>query len=583
MSLNKILPIFLLLLLFSKGAHSEVLIPSESDKESMAVYLVMDTDIDYPAFTRDIDNNMTFSTNNYNVRDGRLEASACMLTNIQLGSYDYLGNYYREEDANLYLVNSVYEQYGIKNLAKILAKDSEIRVEEYAASLNMELEVNTSCENTTQSDGADLYNKDMFFIPHYLYVLLSQLQSQKINSITQDSVLIKYTFDEIKAMSEDYELVVADQEKSKAELLSRYESLANNNSKEYIGSLFVTLEDYKQSFCTLDYSGADGIAAIGYRLLGDDMLASPDLINYFEQKNISLNLSSNENKYSLVFENINEAYGKIRDNIEANNNAVCTFFVDYPANLMKLSAALLREGYIKRPLFGKLLSEQETGDLFAQNEGYENFTQYRFARTIGASKSQLSTLKKFNIFNAENFSSIQSELLEASYDERAEIEIVLSYLSDKEAAKKKGMGVLEYKALRIAREERMAKKVREDEIKRQQEFARDYPFTAIISCAMSGQSHLNIIPCFAKSKYGAETELEVRNGETYALYKFYNLSEAGRETYDGLEIPLKRSFNIQAQNANETLLLTVQIIDNGTGDVIYTDAASQYGVINISN
>ena len=51
-----------------------------------------------------------------------------MLTNIQIGNWDYLGAYYRKEDENLYLVNSVYEQYGIKNLAKILAKDSEVKV-----------------------------------------------------------------------------------------------------------------------------------------------------------------------------------------------------------------------------------------------------------------------------------------------------------------------------------------------------------------------------------------------------------------------------------------------------------------------
>ena len=298
MFLKKIIPIFLLTFFQYNNLHGEVLVPSESDKQSMAVYLFMDPDSEIPAFNRDIDNNLTFSSNNYNVQDGRLEASACMLTDIQLGNWDYLGEYYRKEDSNLYLVNSVYEQYGIKNLAKILAQDSEIKLEEYAESLNMQLEVNTSCENTTQSRGSDLYNKDMFFIPHYMYVLLSQLQSKKINNITKENMLISYTFDEIKTMSEDYELVLADQEKAKAKLMSEYEALAKTGSKEYIGSLFVALDKNTQSFCTLDYAGADGIAAIGYRLLGDSMLADADLINYLEQINISLNLTSNENNYS---------------------------------------------------------------------------------------------------------------------------------------------------------------------------------------------------------------------------------------------------------------------------------------------
>mgnify|MGYP001284180477 CR=1 FL=1 len=466
MLLNKIIPIFLLVLLQFNNAHGEVLVPSESDKQSLAVYLVMDPDSEISAFTRDIDNNLTFSSSNYNVQEGRLEASACMLTNIQIGNWDYLGAYYKKEDENLYLVNSVYEQYGIKNLAKILAKDSEVKLEEYAASLNMQLEVNTFCENTTQSNGSYLYNKDMFFIPHYLYVLLSQLQSQKINGITQDSLLISYTFDEIKAMSEDYELVVADQEKTKAELMSRYESLANTNSKEYIGSLFVALEDYNQSFCTLDYSGADGIAAIGYRLLGDSMLADPNLINYLEEKNISLNLASNENKYSLVFENINEAYGRIRDRFEADDNPICTFFIDYPANLMKLSAALLREGYIKRPIFGKLLSEQETGDLFAKNEGFENYRQYRFAGTIGASMESIAALDKFGIKNLETFASQIERMNSSGYVNGDAIPDVLAFSKDEIIAKEKQTTAL------IVKNEREEKKRIEEQkriVKRQKD------------------------------------------------------------------------------------------------------------------
>ena len=94
---------------------------------------------------------------------------------------------------------------------------------------------------------------------------------------------------------------------------------------------------------------------------------------------------------------------------------------------------------------------------------------------------------------------------------------------------------------------------------------------------------LNIVACFVGGKYSAETSLEIRNGETFNLYKPYNLMQAGNETRDGLEINLKKNFKIKAQNSHETLVLSLEIKENSTGRSMYNDAAGKYGVIHVSN
>ena len=100
---------------------------------------------------------------------------------------------------------------------------------------------------------------------------------------------------------------------------------------------------------------------------------------------------------------------------------------------------------------------------------------------------------------------------------------------------------------------------------------------------MSGGDHINIFGCFVGGKYGVDTELEITNGQNYQMYKVYNLGQAGNEYRTGLEINLKESFKIFAQNSAEHLVLSLKIIDNATGATVFEDSAAQYGRINVSN
>ena len=96
---------------------------------------------------------------------------------------------------------------------------------------------------------------------------------------------------------------------------------------------------------------------------------------------------------------------------------------------------------------------------------------------------------------------------------------------------------------------------------------------------MGSGDHINIVACFAKSKYGAPTELEIRNGQDNRMFKPYNVSQAGSENSSGLVINLRSRFGIKAQNSSDILVLSLVIIDNATGKRIYTQSAAQYDVV----
>lgn len=106
-------------------------------------------------------------------------------------------------------------------------------------------------------------------------------------------------------------------------------------------------------------------------------------------------------------------------------------------------------------------------------------------------------------------------------------------------------------------------------------------YEAILSCGMSSNQNLNILACFAAGG-GAQTELEIKNGSQYGMYKAYNISSLGREEQDGLHIHLQKNFSITAQNSHNILVLSLKIIDS-KGSVIFQKSASQYGVISVSN
>ena len=224
MNLFKAFIIFLFLSIFANNISADVLIPSEEDKNSLKVYLIENPKIDDPVFTRDIDNNLAISKNSSELSDSTIASNACFLTNLsEIGHWDYLNYFYQENDANLYLVDSVYAQYGIENLAKILSDDTEGDIIDFAKTFGIDLKVNTMCKNTKTGNISYINNNpDLFFIPTYLYSLLIELGSERMQKITDDDVIGFWEFDEMKALSDNYSAVLAEEEKVNNELQEKF-------------------------------------------------------------------------------------------------------------------------------------------------------------------------------------------------------------------------------------------------------------------------------------------------------------------------------------------------------------------------
>tara|TARA_B100000795_G_scaffold199035_1_gene152894 strand:- start:156 stop:1967 length:1812 start_codon:yes stop_codon:yes gene_type:complete len=599
----KSLILLISLSIFASYINAEVIIPNEDEKKALTVYLIKNPSINNPVFTTDIDNNLTISKTNPNVLAGKIISNACLLNDMPAT------NYHSDEETTYYKVYSLYAIYGIENIVKILSDDSEKDIVNFANSLGVELEVETKCKNSKNKNVLDHYfaellespvvyvfnyeeyDPDLFFISDYLYNLLLE-NSELLQGITDADIVGTWTFDEMKTLSDNYLEFLAEGERDEKEFQQRILNLAEEKSKDFMGSLNLS-QNYNQSqkFCTLNYSGDDAVAVIGYRLMGDEMTIDKNLIDYYKEKEITLNYNENENYFDKTFDNISEAFlsikPKLKNAIEmnmVNADDYCNIFIDYPENLLKLKNAIERDvgSYMT---FGNLFDKNTTSNKYALSKGFDDYDQYSFALQINATYQEIKSLiSKYQILNQSEFKKIQDEIVSTGYSNDTSLSKVLTYLSDLNSAQQQGMNVVDFKNARVDEKERLAKIAREQEQLRQAEFAKEYPYTATLTCGMGGGDHINIFGCFAGSgSYGADTELEITNGQNYQMYKVYNLGQAGNEYRTGLEINLKESFKIFAQNSAEYLILSLKIIDNATGATVYEDSAAQYGVISITN
>ena len=591
----KSLILLISLSIFSSHINAEVIIPSEEEKTSLKVYLMKNPSISNPVFTTDIDNNLTISKTNSNVIAGKIKSSACYLNDLTSYAQANLERMINSDNEmiNFLQVDSMYANYGIENLAIILSGEGENAIVNFANSLGIELEVETACKDSINGNGGNFggLNEDIFYISDYVYSVRLE-NSNFLQNLTAADILVTWTFDEILALSNNYLEVLAEGEKGEKEFMEGFTNLAEEKSKDYTGSLFIKLNDYgNPKFCTLNYSDDDAVAVIGYRQMGDAMAHSA-LSDYYNEKEITLNYNENDYYFDNTFDDIGEAFDNIKPKL-ANNEDYCNIFIDYPENLLKLKNALERDLGVQT-VIGNLLDRTTTSNQYALGQGYDNYEQLNFAYQIEANYGEIKSLENYQILNQSEFKKVQDEIVSTGYSNDTSPSNALIYLSDLNRAKQQGINVVDFKDARVEEEERLAKIAREEEELRQAklakeeqlrqaEFAKEYPYTATLSCGMGGGDHINIFGCFAGGSSGVDTELEITNGQNYQMYKVYNLGQAGNEYSSGLEINLRDSFKIFAQNSAEYLVLSLKIIDNATGATVYEDSAAQYGVISISN
>jgi regulator of protease activity HflC (stomatin/prohibitin superfamily) len=105
-----------------------------------------------------------------------------------------------------------------------------------------------------------------------------------------------------------------------------------------------------------------------------------------------------------------------------------------------------------------------------------------------------------------------------------------------------------------------------------------FPYLAVVTCSFNGM-RTALLACFAGKQGSPDTNFELRNGKSYGLYQPYQIEELGREADDGMEIPLARHFEITAQNAADSLILGIKIIDKHSHNVLFEKQVGQFDAI----
>lgn len=125
----------------------------------------------------------------------------------------------------------------------------------------------------------------------------------------------------------------------------------------------------------------------------------------------------------------------------------------------------------------------------------------------------------------------------------------------------------------------MAEQQASEERQRRQALARQFPYTATLRCA--GPSGVaSTATCLNGRTLRAQ--LELANGGPARQFGAADLAQAGTETAQGLVIALRDRFTIEVQNVDETLSLTLRIVETATDQPVFERSAGRFEMLRAS-
>ena len=376
------------------------------------------------------------------------------------------------------------------------------------------------------------------------------------------------------AMADQMRQAEARRQQAVANRAQELDTLAQANSTDKVGSIAfgVPRSSGAVAFCTLSYDGEQGAAILAYAYRG------------FATQSDAFRAQAERSRATV---DTNRTYAKAYASVEALYEArqtkpeECLVYVDFPANLKKVAAAMQRDGKTA-PVINELVASTELRDDWAKKAGYRQYAEYQTARDMKVNAQQYKQLGEYRITDKAGLDAAVREMQASRYATGSDVGDVLSYLKDKaEAAGRSGATAVSVRDARQKAAREAAEANAAAERRRREDQAREFPYIAVLTCGMPG--HINIMACFAGGSRGVDTELKLRNGSSSAMYKVYNLQQAGQERRDGFYIDLRRNFDLRAQNADDTLILSLKIIDRVSGRVVHEDQASRFEVVSARN
>ena len=492
----------------------------------------------------------------------------------------FKGNLYRDilesQQLSVLAGSELYKQAKLTEIQKIVTDQFEATIKSMGHAGNAQHNCAANLTAPRWSSLEMLGNADVVAVPKILLPSLQKIRA--FADIQTYTPLYALSFQQARQIAQANQQKDRQIAQLKTNTVDEFNLMAQSNSKDKVGSLILGTAralNKNLQICTLSYKDQDGATVLGYRGLNFNMLL-PDMRDRFAKEGYNIG-GDGQKPFDKTFDNLNDAYVEI-----SRQPDICHIFIDYPNNLATLDAGFKRDKNINSNL-GALMDSTAAREQFATQRGYDNYTDFKFAKSISGNAQDIKKLKAAGIHNKTDFDALVLEMQQLQYAKAEDLNTIYMYLNDKDQAKTKKLSVVAQRDARLAEEKKKREQDELDRQRRKEAFAKEFPYEAVISCGFQGQ-HMTLVACFAGGQYGVGTELEIRNGGKYGLYKAHELYSLGQErSGEGLILPLKSNFEIKAQNSNETLTLSVLVRETASGKVLFTKSAARFGVVRVSN
>ncbi len=282
------------------------------------------------------------------------------------------------------------------------------------------------------------------------------------------------------------------------------------------------------------------------------------------------------NYVPIYFSDINSLFVEVTQKKEYNCNDLLLTLADKEKLKKALDRKTIKYEDDKTIIKEEVLTIQTIDNFYDKipipdEKFYNFFVDYGYDEVLFEKllKNNIDSKVKLNNYIA----NAQIETPDYSLDTNQDI---YDYLSLEEEASLRGLTVstLIDEKKRLFQEAEV-EAAEQDRIARQ-EYLRDYPFYAKISCDMFG-NETALAVCFMGEYNDTTITLDTNNQSREK--KFYNFTDLGEYEGQTLVIDLPRNFNLSAQNASDDATLSVKIYDQVTHELLQVDEASSlYGI-----
>ncbi|MBM3626343.1 MAG: hypothetical protein FJX21_00845 [Alphaproteobacteria bacterium] len=204
-----------------------------------------------------------------------------------------------------------------------------------------------------------------------------------------------------------------------------------------------------------------------------------------------------------------------------------------------------------------------------------------FAREIGgATPRQVEALRMLGVETKAGHDEAMARLKASGLRDGEDADALVGFLRDEREARQRGISIARLRTEREAAERRAAAEAEAARREQEKRRAVEFPFVAEFTCSVA-QQRTSLQACLYSGSI--QTEVEIRNGGDHRVFKIHDVAQMGAWNGSALVVDLRRSFEIKAQNADETFVLGLVVRDRASGAVRYQREAGRFGALRVGN